>query len=110
MVLCPVANGRWAGSLREAVGGQSPSCIGHRSSCAVRVGTGEAGASPAWERRGGVGSPQRSGGEPLAGGAGGLREQAEEDGPSVGKGRKLAHVADAPGEDDDGGPATEQGL
>ena len=27
----------------------------------------------------------------------------------MGKGRKLAHVADAPGEDDGGGPATEQG-
>ena len=34
---------------------------------------------------------------------------AKEGGPSVGKGHKLAHVADAPGEDDGGGPATEQG-
>ena len=56
-----------------------------------------------------MGSPQRSGGEPLAGGAGGLREQAKEGGPPVGKGRKLAHVADACGEGDGGGPAPEQG-
>ena len=62
--------------LWEAVRGRSPSQIGHRTSWAVRVGIGEAGASPFRERRGGVGSPLGSGGEPLAGGAGRLREQA----------------------------------
>ena len=56
-----------------------------------------------------MGSPQKSGGEPLAGGAGGLREQAKEGGPSVGKGGMLAHVADACGEGDGDGPAPEQG-
>ena len=55
-------------------------------------------------------SPLRSGGEPLAGGAGGLRQQAQEGGASVGHGRKLGHVADAIGKNDGGGPASEQGL
>ena len=99
-----------AGSLWEAVCGRSPSCIGHRSSWVVRVGMGEAGTSPVRERRSGPGSPQGSGGEPLAGGAGGLREQAQEGGASVWPGRKLGHVADAGGKGDGGGPASEQGL
>ena len=60
-------------------------------------------------RRSGGGSPLRSGGEPLAGGAGGLRKQAEEGGAALGEGRKLAHVADAGGKGDSGGPAAEQG-
>ena len=55
------------------------------------------------------GSPLRSGGEPLAGGAGGLRQQAQEGGASVGPGRKLGHVADAWGKGDGDGPAPEQG-
>ena len=59
--------------------------------------------------KGGRGSPLGSGGEPLAGGASRQREQAEEGGPSVGESRKLAHVADALGKGDDGGPASEQG-
>ena len=50
-----------------------------------------------------------SGGEPLAGRACSLREQAEEGGAPLGKRGKLAHVADALGEGDGGGPATEQG-
>ena len=92
--------------LRESVCGRGPSCIGHRSSCAVRVGTGEAGASPVREGR--ARSPKGSGGEPLAGGAGRQRQQAEEDRPSVGKGGKLGHVADALGKGDGGGPASKQ--
>ena len=51
-------------------------------------------------------SPLGSGGEPLAGGAGGLPEQTEEGGASVWPGRKLGHVADAGGKGDGGGPAT----
>ncbi len=43
-------------------------------------------------------------------GAGGLREQAQEGGSSVGQSRKLGHVADALGKGDGGGPASEQGL
>ena len=54
----------------------------------------------------GRGSPLGSGGEPLAGGACRQGEQAEEGGLSVREGRKLAHVADALGEGDGGGPAT----
>ena len=50
-----------------------------------------------------------NGGEPLAGGVCRQREQAEEDGLSAGVGRKLAHVADALGEGDGGGPAPQQG-
>ena len=53
------------------------------------------------------GSPLGSGGEPLAGG---LRQQAEEGGATLGKGGKLGHVADAGGKGDGGGPASEQGL
>ena len=53
--------------------------------------------------------PLGSGGEPLAGGAGGLREQAEEEGAALGKDRKLGHIADAFGKGDGGGPASEQG-
>ena len=71
---------------------------------------GEAGTSPVRERRSGPGSPQGSGGEPLAGGAGGLPEQAEEGGAPVWPGGKLGHVADALGKGDSGGPASEQGL
>ena len=48
-----------------------------------------------WDWGWGERSPQESGGEPLAGGAGGLREQAEEEGAALGKGRELGHVADA---------------
>ena len=55
------------------------------------------------------GGPLESGGEPLAGRACRQREQAEEGGAALGKGRKLAHVADALGEGDGDGPASEQG-
>ena len=71
---------------------------------------GEAGTSPVRERCSGPGSPQGSGREPLAGGAGCLREQAQEGGSSVGKSRKLGHVADSFRKGDGGGPASEQGL
>ena len=71
---------------------------------------GETGTSPVRERRSGPGSPQGSGGEPLAGGAGRLRQEAQEGGASVWPGRKLGHVADAIGKGDGGGPASEQGL
>ena len=47
-------------------------------------------------------------GKPLAGGAGRLSQQAEEDGAAVGKGRKLGHVADSLGKGDGGGPASKQ--
>ncbi len=75
--------------------------MGHRSSWAVRVGMGmEA-------RRGDA--DRGSGGEPLAGGAGRQREQAEESRAALGEGRKLGHVADACGQGDGGGPAAQQG-
>ena len=45
--------------------------------------------------RGNGGSPKGGGGEPQAGGVGRLGEQAEEESAALGKGRKLAHVADA---------------
>ena len=54
-------------------------------------------------------SPLESGGKPLAGGAGGPREQAQEGGAPLGQGGKLCHVADARGKGYRGGPATEQG-
>ena len=47
--------------------------------------------------------------EPLPGRACGLGEQTEEESAALGKGRKLAHIADACGEGDGGGPAAEQG-
>ena len=46
--------------------------------------------------------------KPLAGGAGRLSQQAQEDGAAVGKGRKLGHVADSLGKGDGGGPASKQ--
>lgn len=57
----------------------------------------------------GVGSVRgKSGERPLPSGAGGLCEQAHEQGATVGKSRKLAHVADALGESYGGGPASKQ--
>ena len=55
---------------------------------------------------GGQRSPNESGGEPLAGGAGRLGKQAEESGASVRVRGKLGHVADAMGKGDCGGPAS----
>ena len=49
-----------------------------------------------------------SGGEPLAGGAGRPVKQPQEGGASVGKGRKLGHVADAVGQGQDGGAPPKQ--
>ena len=55
---------------------------------------------------GGPRSPNKSGGEPLAGGVGRLCQQAEESGASVRVRGKLGHVADAMGKGDGGGPAS----
>ena len=40
----------------------------------------------------------------LAGGAGRLCKQAEQEGPAPGEASKLGHIADALGKGDDGGP------
>ena len=55
---------------------------------------------------GGQRSPNESGGEPLAGGAGRQRQEAEEGCASVRVRGKLGHVADAMGKGDCGGPAS----
>ena len=55
---------------------------------------------------GGPRSPNESGGEPLAGGAGRQRQEAEEGCASVRVRGKLGHVADAMGKGDCGGPAS----
>ena len=59
--------------------------------------------------RNGQRSPLKSGGKPLAGGAGGLRKQAQERGAPVWPCCEIGHVADALWEGDCGGPAPQQG-
>ena len=99
--------------LREPVRGQGPSCIGHRSSWVVRVGMGESGSGSRKQGRSGQAPVEgkwrrEAGKKSLAGGACRPCKQAQEEGTPVGMRRKLAHVADALGKGDGGGPASKQ--
>ena len=76
----------------------------------LRSGWGEAGAGPASKRSGEapLGGKREGGERPLPGGTGRQCKQAQEVGATLGKSRKLGHVADALGKGDDGGAASEQ--